>query len=107
LYTGTHSQLVLMSLAPGEDIGLETHEGTDQFLRIEAGTGEALIDGNRFDLAPGSAVVIPAGAEHNVVNTSSTESLKLYTIYSPPEHPHGTINRNRAEALDYEKEQHG
>lgn len=106
LYTAGKSQLVVMSLRPGEDIGLETHDGTDQFIRVEAGTGMAVLNGEEHPLADGSAVVIPAGTEHNVINTSSSDDLKLYTIYTPPEHPDGTINRNKAEALQYEREHH-
>lgn len=100
LYTGEYMQLVLMTLQPGEDIGLETHAGHDQFIRIEAGTGYAQLDGERRDLADGSIVVIPSGAEHNIVNTSDTEPLRLYTLYSPPEHPDGTIQHTRAEASE-------
>jgi len=99
LFTGPKSQLVLMSLRPGEDIGLETHDDTDQFIRVEAGQGEALIGGQTFALEDGSAIVIPAGSEHNVTNTSRSEPLKLYTLYTPPEHPDGTVHRTKAEAL--------
>lgn len=84
LFTGEHMQLVLMALKPGEDIGLETHPDTDQFIRVESGTGRALIGDEEFDLHDGSIVVIPAGSQHNVTNTSSSEPLKLYTIYTPP-----------------------
>ena len=107
LFTASHSQLVLMSLQPGEEIGLETHDGIDQFIRVEAGTGKAILDGEEKTLADGSAVVIPAGTEHNVINTSQSEALKLYTIYSPPEHPDGTVHKTKAEADEYEKEHHG
>ena len=106
LFTGPHSQLVLMSLAPGEDIGLETHDGLDQFIRVEAGTGKALLDGQEHDVADGSVVVVPAGTLHNIINTSDSEALKLYTIYSPPEHPVGTVHKTKSEALAYEKEHH-
>ena len=106
LFTGPHSQLVVMSLKPGEDIGLETHDDTDQFIRVEAGKGKAVLDGKEYELEDGSAVVIPAGTEHNIINTSTTDSLKLYTIYSPPEHPDGTIHKTKAEAEAYEKEHH-
>lgn len=98
LFTGPKSQLVLMALRPGEDIGLETHPDTDQFLRVEAGTGRAILDGEEHDLVDGSAVVVPAGTEHNVVNTSRTETLKLYTIYTPPEHADGTVHATKAAA---------
>lgn len=106
LFTGPHSQLVVMSLNPGEDIGQETHPDTDQFIRVEAGTGKAVLDGQEYELRDGSALVIPAGTEHNVVNTSLTEALKLYTVYTPPEHPDGTIHKNKAEAEAYEHERH-
>lgn len=98
LFTGAHLQLVLMTLQPGEDIGRETHEEHDQFIRVEAGTGTVLLSGEEHPLHDGSAVVIPAGVEHNVTNTSGDEPLKLYTLYSPPEHPDGTVHRTRAEA---------
>ena len=107
LFTAPHSQLVVMTLQPGEEIGLETHDEIDQFIRVEAGTGKALLNGEEKALADGSAVVIPAGTEHNVINTSQSEALKLYTISSPPEHPDGTINKTKAEAIEYEKEHHG
>lgn len=106
LFTGPHLQLVLMSLEPGEDIGLETHDDVDQFIRVEAGQGQALLNGESHDLADGSIVVIPAGTEHNVINRSQSEALKLYTIYTPPEHPDGTIHKNKAEADAYEREHH-
>lgn len=106
LFTGPHSQLVVMSLAPGEEIGLETHDDRDQFIRVEAGIGKAILNGEERDLEDGSALVIPAGTEHNIINSSQVESLKLYTVYSPPEHPQGTIHKNKAEALAYEKEHH-
>ena len=107
LFTAPHSQLVVMTLQPGEEIGQETHDEIDQFIRVEAGTGKAILNGEEKALADGTAVVIPAGTEHNVVNISQTEPLKLYTIYSPPEHPDGTINKTKAEADIYEKERHG
>lgn len=106
LFTGPLSQLVLMSLKPGEDIGLETHDDVDQFIRVEAGQGTALLNGKRHDLADGSAVVIPAGTEHNVTNTAKSGSLKLYTVYSPPNHPDGTIHKTKAEADAYEEAHH-
>lgn len=104
--SGPHSQLVVMALKPGEDIGRETHPDTDQFIRVEAGQGKAILDGQEYALADGSALVIPAGREHNVINTSSTEPLKLYTVYTPSEHPDGTIHKTRAEAEAYEREHH-
>ncbi|MCD6031550.1 MAG: cupin protein [Thermomicrobiales bacterium] len=107
LYTAPHSQLVVMTLQVGEEIGQETHDDRDQFIRVESGQGEAILDGERHALSDGSAVVIPAGTEHNVVNTSPSEPLRLYTIYSPPEHPDGTINRTKQDAIAYEREHHG
>ena len=106
LFTGPNSQLVVMSIAPGEDIGMETHNDVDQFIRVEAGKGKAILNGEEHDLEDGSAVVIPAGTEHNIVNASGSEPLKLYTIYTPPEHPNGTVHKTKAEALAYEKEHH-
>lgn len=97
LYTGPHLQLVLMSLQPGEDIGEEVHEENDQFIRVEEGKGEVLIDGKRTPLEDDIAVVIPAGARHNVINTGDGP-LKLYTIYGPPEHVDGTVHRTKQEA---------
>ena len=98
LYTGAHSQLVLMSLKPNEEIGMEVHEDNDQFFRFEAGEGEVTIDGNVYEVRDGDAVVVPAGAEHNVVNVSGIEPLKLYTIYSPAHHQDGVIRPTKAEA---------
>ena len=107
LFTTRVSQLVVMSLKPGEDIGLETHMDTDQFIRVEAGKGKAILDGQEYKLEDGIAIVIPAGTEHNVINTSSKEALKLYTIYTPPEHPDRTIHKTKAEAEAYEDEHYG
>ena len=107
LFTGPHLQLVVMTLQPGEEIGLEKHDDTDQFIRVEAGSGEAILDGERHRLEDGVAVVIPAGTEHNVVNTSSSEPLRLYTIYTPPEHADGTIHETKDEADAHEREHHG
>ncbi|NCN07180.1 cupin domain-containing protein [Candidatus Falkowbacteria bacterium] len=98
LYTGPNSQLVLMSLLPGEEIGMEIHNDNDQFLRIEQGTGKAILDDVEHDLADGSAVVVPAGTNHNIINTSETEDLKLYTIYSPAHHQDGVVFKTKAEA---------
>ena len=106
LFTGPHAQLVVMALKPGEAIGLETHDDVDKFLRVEAGHGTAVMDGKEHVLEDGSAVVIPAGMMHNIINSSRTETLKLYTIYSPPEHPDGTIHETKADAEAYEREHH-
>ena len=107
LYTGKHSQLVLMSLEPKEEIGMEIHKDNDQFFRFEKGEGKVLIDGNEYKVTDGSAVIIPAGAEHNVINVSDSERLKMYTIYSPAHHADGTIHKTKAEALANEEEFHG
>ncbi|HVL54979.1 MAG TPA: cupin domain-containing protein [Burkholderiaceae bacterium] len=97
LYTGKNLQLVLMTLRPGEEIGRETHEEHDQFIRVEAGSGTVTLGRDEHPLSDGVAVVIPAGVEHNVVNTSKTEPLRLYTLYAPPEHPDGTVHRTKAD----------
>lgn len=99
LYTGKHSQLVLMNLKPGEEIGEEVHKTIDQFFRFEKGTGIVSIDGVESKVSDGDAVIVPSGAKHNVTNTSKTADLKLYTIYSPPEHIDGTVRKTKAEAL--------
>jgi mannose-6-phosphate isomerase-like protein (cupin superfamily) len=98
LYTGKHSQLVLMSLQPKEEIGLETHPENDQFLRFEGGRGAVFIDDNRYEVADGDAVIVPAGARHNVVNLSDAEDLKIYTLYSPPHHKDGTVHQTKKQA---------
>jgi mannose-6-phosphate isomerase-like protein (cupin superfamily) len=97
LYTGPHLQLVLMSLKPGEEIGEEVHENNDQFFRFESGIGKCTIDENHYHVTEGDAVVVPAGAKHNVINTG-TELFKMYTIYGPPNHQHGTIRATKEEA---------
>lgn len=102
LFTANHSQLVLMALKPGEDIGVEVHIENDQFFRIESGVGKAVIDEEEFELKDGTAVVVKSGSEHNIINTSATEYLKLYTIYSPAHHPDGTIHKTREEAIKAE-----
>jgi len=96
LYTARHCQLVVMALRPGEEIGMEVHD-VDQFFRVEEGAGEAVIDGVRSALQSGSAVVVPAGARHNIVNTGP-KALKLYTLYAPPHHKDGTVHHTRADA---------
>jgi mannose-6-phosphate isomerase-like protein (cupin superfamily) len=103
IFTAPHSQLVLMSLKPGEEIGMEVHPNVDQFLRIEAGEGKVVLNGEESPIKDGTAIVVPAGTNHNVINTSSTEDLKLYTIYSPPNHPDGTIHKTKAEAMAAEE----
>lgn len=96
LYTGKNLQLVLMSLEPGEEIGSEVHEGHDQFFRFETGQGEVIIDGTSHPVQADSAVIVPAGADHNVINTGIVP-LRLYTIYGPPEHKEGTLHITKAD----------
>ena len=98
LYTAKHSQLVLMSLRPKEEIGMETHEDNDQFFRFEKGQGKCLIDGNEYEVSDGSVIIVPAGAQHNIINISDTEELKLYTIYSPAHHKDGIVRQTKEEA---------
>jgi mannose-6-phosphate isomerase-like protein (cupin superfamily) len=97
LFTAKHSQLVLMNLKPGEEIGEEVHE-LDQFIRFEAGEGTVILDGEKHGVADGFAVVIPAGTSHNVRNSSKTQDLKLYSLYSPPEHKADTVHKTKQEA---------
>lgn len=104
LYTGKHTQLVVMSLLPGEEIGMEVHPQVDQFFRIEEGRAKVVIDGEEHEVDEGFAIIVPAGSQHNVINTGSNP-LKLYTLYSPPNHPEGTVHRTRAEAIAAEKEE--
>jgi mannose-6-phosphate isomerase-like protein (cupin superfamily) len=98
LYTGKHSQLVLMSLKPHEEIGMEIHKDNDQFFRFEKGDGRCVIDGNLYEISDGSVIVVPAGAEHNIINVSDSQDLKLYTIYSPAHHKDGVVRATKAEA---------
>jgi mannose-6-phosphate isomerase-like protein (cupin superfamily) len=105
VYTDDLLQLVLMSLKPGEEIGEEVHH-LDQFFRFEGGEGKVVMNGEEHPVSNGVSVVVPSGTLHNIINTSSTEDLKLYTIYTPPNHPAGTIHRTKAEAMAAEKE-HG
>jgi mannose-6-phosphate isomerase-like protein (cupin superfamily) len=107
LYTGKHAQLVVMCLKGGEEIGDEVHPNVDQFFRIEAGEAKFVFNEKEEHIAKaGDAVIVPAGTFHNVINTSRTESLKLYTVYSPPNHPDGTIHKTKAEAEEAEKHAH-
>lgn len=107
IYTGTHMQLVLMSLIPGEDIGVEVHEDVDQFFRIEEGEGHAVVDGEEFDLVEDSVLIVPAGAEHNITNTGE-KVLKMYTIYTPPNHIDGRIHATKGDAIaDIDDEEFG
>jgi len=106
LFTGKNEQLVVMSLKPGENIGMEIHPNTDQFIRIERGTGKVILDGEESVVEDDFAIVITAGTEHDLINTSETEDLKLYTVYGPPNHPEGTVHETKAEADEYEKSHH-
>ena len=98
LYTAGHCQLVLMSLKPGEEIGSEVHPDNDQFFRFEKGEGKVFINETEYSVGDGDAVIVPAGATHNVINTSTTEALKLYTIYAPAHHKDGVLRPTKAEA---------
>jgi len=98
LYTAKHSQLVLMSLRPNEEIGMEVHPDNDQFFRFEMGQGKCIIDGNEYLIKDGDVVIVPAGAQHNVINVSGTQELKLYTLYSPAHHKDGVVRATKAEA---------
>jgi mannose-6-phosphate isomerase-like protein (cupin superfamily) len=98
LYTGEESQLVLMSLLPGEDIGSEVHPDNDQFFRFESGMGDVIINETEYSVSDGDAVVVPKGAKHNVINTGNVD-LKLYTIYSPAHHKDGIVRATKAEAI--------
>jgi len=102
LYTGKHCQLVLMSIAPNDEIGMEIHDENDQFFRFESGTGRVTIDEAVYEVTDGDVIIVPAGAKHNVENTSSEESLKLYTIYSPPHHKDSIVRATKAEAIAQE-----
>lgn len=106
LFTGKHCQLVVMSIKPGEDIGEEVHDNVDQFFRVDAGKGKLVMEGKEYEITDGFAIVVPAGTLHNIINTSDTEDLKLYTVYAPANHPDGTIHATKAEAEEYEREHH-
>lgn len=103
LYTGEHLQLVVMSLQPEEEIGMETHPDTDQFFRFDAGSGKCVINGNEYEVVDGDCIIIPAGSEHNVINTG-TEPLKMYTIYTPPHHQDGIEFKTKEEAEQNDEE---
>lgn len=104
LYTGKHCQLVLMSLQPKEGIGMEVHPDNDQFFRFEKGRGKCIIDGNEYEVGDGIAIIVPAGANHNIINISDSEELKCYTIYSPAHHKDGIIRATKKEAEANEAE---
>ena len=104
LYTGAHMQLVLMSLKPGEEIGSEVHTENDQFFRFEKGEGRVIINETEYMVADGDTVIVPSGSQHNVMNTSTTEDLKLYTIYAPAHHKDGIARTIKEEAVNNEAE---
>jgi mannose-6-phosphate isomerase-like protein (cupin superfamily) len=104
VFTGKYSQLVLMCLLPSEEIGMEVHETTDQFFRIEVGKGKVVMNGEEQEFVAGDAFIIPAGTKHNVINLSESETLKMYTIYSPAHHKDGTIHATKAEAMADEED---
>ena len=107
LFTGKYAQLVVMCLQPGEEIGNEVHQTVDQFFRIEEGEAKFVFGDKEEHVVHGSdAVIVPAGTYHNVINTSRSKQLKLYTVYSPPNHPVGTIHKTKAEAEEAEKHEH-
>ncbi|MBM3209235.1 cupin domain-containing protein [Candidatus Shapirobacteria bacterium] len=106
LFTGNYCQLVVMCLGPNEEIGMEVHPQVDQFFRFESGEGKVIINGEEYLVKDGMAVIVPAGAEHNVINTSAEKELKLYTIYAPPNHPDGTIHQTKTEAMAAEEAHH-
>ena len=101
IYTSTHLQVVLMTLKPGEEIGEEIHNANDQFFRFESGIGKCIINGNEYQVGAGNAIVVPAGAKHNLINTSVDEELKMYTIYGPPHHKDAIVRVTKAEAIEF------
>jgi len=105
LYTAQHSQLVVMSLNPSEEIGMEVHEIVDQFIRVEQGVGKVILNGEEQQISDGFAIVVPAGTQHNIINTSAEKKLKLYTIYSPAHHKDHTIHKTKQDA-QADKEDH-
>jgi mannose-6-phosphate isomerase-like protein (cupin superfamily) len=107
LFTGVYTQLVVMSLPPGEEIGVEVHDDVDQFFRVEQGEAKFVLgSGEEHIVRADEAAIVPAGTRHNVINSSATEELKLYTLYSPPNHPDGTIHKDKAEAEEAEAHGH-
>lgn len=102
LYTGSQIQLVLMSLKPNEDIGLEVHPENDQFFRFDSGEGKVVINNSEYTVTDGDAIIVPKGAEHNIINTSSNTDLKFYTIYAPAHHKDGIVRQTKEEALQNE-----
>lgn len=107
LYTGAHMQLVLMTLQPGEDIGLEVHTENDQFFRFEKGEGKVIVGETEYVVGDGDTVVVPSGTQHNIINTSNSETLNLYTIYSPAHHKDQIVRTTKEEAMNNEEEFEG
>jgi mannose-6-phosphate isomerase-like protein (cupin superfamily) len=105
LFTAQHSQLVVMSLNPGEEIGMEVHDIVDQFIRVEQGTGKAILNGEEHIISDGFAIVIPAGVQHNIINSSQDKKMKLYTVYSPAHHKDKTVHKTKQDA-EADKEDH-
>ena len=99
VFTGRHCQLVVMCLKPGEEIGSEVHKNVDQFFRIEKGKGKVVINGKEKQVINGVGIVVPAGSEHNLINISTSNDLKLYTIYSPPQHKDGIVHKTKEDAM--------
>ncbi len=104
LYTAKHMQLVLMSLKPGEDIGVEVHPDNDQFFRFEGGEGRVFIDGTSYEVTDGDVIIVPAGSEHNVLNMSNTKNLQFYTIYAVPHHKDGIVRETKEDAMRHEED---
>lgn len=100
VYSGKHLQLVLMNLKPGEDIGTEVHTDTDQFFRFESGTGKCIIDGTEYEVKNGDVVIVPAGAQHNIINIDAENELRMYTIYAPPHHKDGIVRMTKEDAVN-------
>ncbi len=103
LYTAENCQLVVMSIAAGEEIGAEVHD-VDQFIRIEEGTGQCVLNDVERELTDGSVIVVPAGVRHNIINTSTSDAMKLYTLYSPPHHEDGVVHKTKADAMKDDEE---
>ena len=104
VFTGKYTQLVVMSLLPSEEIGMEVHQTVDQFFRIESGEGKVIMNGEEQTFKEGDAIIVPAGTNHNLINLSAEKELKLYTLYSPPNHPDGKIHKTKAEAMADEED---
>jgi mannose-6-phosphate isomerase-like protein (cupin superfamily) len=104
LYTSGHMQLVLMSLAPSEEIGMEVHNENDQFFRFEQGTGKVIINETEYSVTDGDTIIVPSGSNHNVINASADKPLKLYTIYAPAHHKDGIVRKTKKEATENEAE---